>query len=125
MGKSKMTVDLSKFPLPCFVKLRNGEKAWCFEDPYNKNQSSTEYFVLDSNNNIDWFAKSGRYASSNNEHPKDIISEWKEPRSVEYVVWRSLNRDKVYITDKTDFEARYDDYAVIIDRGVWKEKELT
>jgi hypothetical protein len=114
-----MTVDLSKFPLPCFVKLRNGTKAWVF----GKSPFGEAYIGCIDGENSDGWSVDARY-EEHDESPYDIIAEWKEPRSVEYVAYDNGNGNVEFMSAKSYDNPKHRPFSwTEIGRGVWKEGE--
>jgi hypothetical protein len=117
-----MTVDLRKFPLPCFVKLRNGKKVWLwgirpFDSTFSGEDSSMYLYTFSANGrpayvSIEYHEKG--------ESDTDIISEWKEPRSVEYVVYEHDGVLRVVAARTAKVMSQS---ISIVGRGVWKEGE--
>ena len=125
-----MTVDLSKFPLPCFVKLRNGYQAYVFgKSPFNP-----EYIGTIGHNVGESWGENGRFDYVGEcwgengmfhyiecgQSKWDIIAEWKEPRSVEWVVYE--HDGVLRVTDLRTAKIMSKSIS-ILGRGVWKEGE--
>jgi hypothetical protein len=115
-----MTVDLSKFNLPCFVKLRNGRKVWCMKNPYDN-----DYVALSLDGNTKWYNMYGKLLHSAPDDPDDIISEWQEPppkpSSLEYEVYE--HKDGRRRLQQADLPYAPVESWKLIDRGVWTEGE--